>query len=96
MLNRRDVNVGKWYVKDKTRIAREVIALVSRRKVVYNAYDLRTGKLVRTPHQICPSKQLVRWADREARPEEFAKIKHDESLAIFGSEEGEMKHQKPT
>ena len=91
MLDRRNISVGKFYVKDKTRIVREVIALIRQRKVVYNAYDLRSGNLLRTPHQICPKKQLARWADREAEPEEFAKLKRDEAMALFEVEDGETK-----
>lgn len=89
MFNKRDVNVGKFYVKDRTHIVREVIALIRHRKVVYNAYDLKTGRLLCTPHQICPRNQLVRWADREARPDESAKLKRDEAMAIFETEEGQ-------
>lgn len=83
MLARREVRIGKCYVKDNTRTVREVIAQLYHRKVVYNAYDLRTGKLFRTPHQICSVKQLIRWADREATLEESAKLKRDEDKDLF-------------
>lgn len=87
MLNRRDISIGKCYVRERTRVAREVIAVMRHRKVVYNAYDLQSGNLLRRPHQICPKNQLLRWADREAKPEEFAKLKRDDALAIFDAEQ---------
>lgn len=89
MLARREVRIGKCYVKENTRTVREVIAELYHRKVVYNAYDLRTGKLFRTPHQICSVKQLIRWADREASLEESAKLKRYEEKDLFvdGQEE---------
>lgn len=91
MLTRRDVSIGKCYIKDKAQIAREVIAVTHHRKVVYNVYDLRTGKLLSMPHQICPRNQMIRWADREATPEEYAKLERDETMAIFESKQKESR-----
>lgn len=83
MLARREVRIGKCYVKDNKHIVREVIAQRYHRKVVYNAYDMQTGKLLRAPHQICSVKQLIRWADREATTEESANLIRDEAKDIF-------------
>jgi hypothetical protein len=91
MLTRRDVSIGKCYIKDKAQIAREVIAVTHHRKVVYNVYNLRTGKLLSMPHQICPRNQMIRWADREATPEEYAKLERDEAVAIFESKQNQSR-----
>ncbi|NJC94729.1 MAG: hypothetical protein C3F07_14510 [Anaerolineales bacterium] len=88
MLNRRDVSVGKYYVNDRDHTVREVITVMHHNKVVYNAYDLRSGNLLRAPAQICHKARMIRWADREARPEEVAKLKRDEATAVF--EHGEQ------
>jgi hypothetical protein len=95
MLTRREVGVGKCYVKDNAQIAREVIAEVPHRKVVYNAYDLRTGRLLHTPHQICSRNQLIRWADREATHEESAKLLRNEAMDIFVRDENKIYSGNP-
>lgn len=95
MLTRREVSIGKCYVKDKTNIVREVIAQRYHRKVVYNAYNMQTGKLLRAPHQICSVKQLIRWADREATAEESAKLIRDEAKDIFIDEQHVMQMKDP-
>ncbi len=74
MLKKQDVRVGRSYVNEEARIAREVIQELSRHMVRYNAFDLRTGSLLGAPLQVCHAGQLARWADREARPEEVAKL----------------------
>lgn len=91
MLTRREVGIGKCYVKDNANVAREVIAELYHRRVVYNSYDLQTGKLLRTPQQICSRKQLIQWADREATAEESAKLLRDEAKDIFVSERNKRK-----
>ena len=93
MLTRRDVGIGKCYIKDKAQTAREVIAVIPHRKVVYNAYDLQTGKLIHTPHQICPRNQMIRWADREATPEEYAMLERNGAAAVFESEQNESRRK---
>lgn len=74
MLTRRDIAVGKCYVKERTRMAREVIEEVDRHKVKYNAFDLSTGHLLGLPFQVCFKSQIAYWADREAKPAEIARL----------------------
>lgn len=95
MLARREVCIGKCYVKDNAHTAREVIARLYRQKVMYNAYDLRTGKLFRAPHQICSVKQLIRWADREATADESAYLIRDEAKDIFIDKQNIMRMDDP-
>jgi hypothetical protein len=95
MLSRREVGIGKCYVKDNVHAVREVIAELYHRKVVYNTYDLRTGKLLCAPQQICSRSQLVRWADREATREESAKLIHDEVTELFEAGENRISMNNP-
>ena len=95
MLARREVRIGKCYVKENTHTAREIIARLYRQKVMYNAYDLRTGKLFRAPHQICSVKQLIRWADREATPDESVLLIRDEVEDIFINKQNVMRMDDP-
>jgi len=95
MLARREVRIGKCYVKDNKRIVREVIAERYHRKVVYNAYNMQTGRLLRAPHQICSVKQLIRWADREATAEESANLIRDEAKDIFIDKRHIMQMEDP-
>ena len=95
MLARRDVRIGKCYVKDNTRTVREVVAELYHRRVVYNAYDLQTGRLLRAPLQICSVKQLIHWADREATTDDAAKLMRDEARSIFINDQNEMQIEDP-
>ena len=95
MLSRREVRIGKCYVKDNKRIVREVIAQRYHRKVVYNAYNMQTGRLLREPHQICSVKQLIRWADREATSEESANLIRDEANDIFDDKQHNVQMEDP-
>jgi hypothetical protein len=83
MLPRREISIGKCYVKEKTHTIREVVDVMDRKKVLYNAYDLQTGKLLRAPLQVCLKKQMIRWADREATPEEYSNMQREEAMEIY-------------
>lgn len=96
MLTRREVSIGKCYVNEKENIAREVVDVVNRQMVKYNIYNLRTGRLLRQPHQTCLQSQMVRWADREATDEEYAKLQLDEAKEIFRSQENEIQPDQNT
>lgn len=96
MLTRRDVSIGKCYVKEKEDIAREVVDVVNRQIVKYNTYNLKTGRLLRQPHQTCLKSQIVRWADREATDEEYSKLQLDEAKEIFRSQENEIQPDQNT
>jgi len=73
-IHRRDIAFGRCYVNERSRMAREVVEEVGRHKVRYNAFDLTTGTLVPAPLQTCYKGELAYWADREASPEEIARI----------------------
>lgn len=83
MLARRDVRMGICYVHEKARHIREVLEITREQKVVYNVFDMLTGNLLRTPHRICHKSQMIRWADREATPEECSGLKRIEANTIY-------------
>ena len=74
MLNSHVIGVGKSYVNESKAEVREVVEEVDHRRIKYNAFDLNTGKLIPAPYQVCHKSQLSRWADREARSQEIAKL----------------------
>jgi hypothetical protein len=83
MLNKNNILVGRSYVNKGARIAREVVEELDGRKVKYNAFDLAAGRPTPVVSQICRKSELARWADREANPEELAKIHPFEQLPWF-------------
>ncbi len=74
MLKDFEIRVGKSYVNERARVAREVVEEVDDRKVKFNAFDLITGQLVSAPFQICFKSQISRWADREANLTEISRF----------------------
>jgi hypothetical protein len=83
MLARREIETGKCYVNNSSRQLREVLKITREQKVIYNAYDMLTGILLRTPNQRCHRSQLIRWADREASPAECSNLNRVEAAKIF-------------
>ncbi len=91
MLADLEIQVGKCYVNEKTRVAREIMEEVDRHKVKYNAFDLVSGRLVSVPFQICFKSQIVRWADREANLAEISRFHpHREASPIEKTPTGRM------
>ena len=80
MLKKQNIAVGRSYVNEGAKIAREVVEELDRRKVKYNAYDLVEGGSTPRLSQICRKSELARWADREANPAEISKIHPFEQL----------------
>ncbi len=74
MLKDFEIRVGKSYVNERARMAREVVEEVDDHKVKYNAFDLITGQLISAPFQICFKSQISRWADREANLTEISRF----------------------
>jgi len=70
MLRKRDVIVGKFYVNNERRIAREVLQ-TSRQIITFITYHLDTGNSSGLPSE-CLVQDFVRWASREASPTELA------------------------
>lgn len=89
MLTRREVAVGKFYINDNKQAVREVVEVIDRRWVKFNAYSLTSGRLTRGPHQMCAHDQMIHWADREATPEECATLEHEQANEIFVSADSE-------
>jgi hypothetical protein len=82
-ISRKEIGFGKCFVNERSGIAREVVEELGNHKVKYNAFDLATGRLVPAPGQACYKGELAFWADREARPEEIAKLHPYEPTAWF-------------
>ena len=83
MLNTQNIAVGRSYVNERAHIAREVVEEIDHRKIKYNAFDLTDGSLLPEVQQICRKNALAIWADREANPEEIAKIHPFEKTSWF-------------
>ncbi len=69
-----EIVIGKSYVNESARVIREVVEEVDRRHVKYFAFELESGRLLPARRQVCERRQLARWANREARPAEIARI----------------------
>ncbi len=70
---KQDVVVGKSYVNEVESVIREVAEETDAHQVRFHAFDLATGKLIPVTRQTCHRRQLARWADREASPQEIAR-----------------------
>ena len=81
MLRKRDVIVGKFYVNNDRRIAREVLQ-TSRQIIKFNTYHLDTGCSCGS-HSECPVQDFVRWASSEASPAELAFLHSQGKQAQF-------------
>ena len=91
MLKDTMIVVGKSYVNQDARMVREVVEEIDGRRVKFNAFNLDTGKLIPSPHQVCRKSQLARWADRETTPSETAKLHpYDVSTWFEGLPPGEQ------
>ena len=70
MLQKQDVIVGKIYVNQGRRIAREVLR-AGEKIVLFNNYHLDTGNSCGSPSE-CTVQDFVHWASDEASPAELA------------------------
>ncbi len=82
-MRKQNITVGRSYVNERAQIAREVVEEVDQRKIKYNAFDLKNREAIPVVMQICRKSALALWADREANPEEIAKIHPFEQLPWF-------------
>ena len=80
-MRKEQIVVGKSYVNEEAGIIREVVAEVDKRHVKANTFELATGKLVPTRHNIWNRGQLAHWAGRETTPRESARIHPFEQAA---------------
>ena len=79
MLRKRDVIVGKFYVNNERRIAREVLR-TSRQTITFNTYHLDTGNSCGWPSE-CLVQDFIRWANGEASPTELALLQYQGVVA---------------
>lgn len=78
-----EIVVGKSYVNERACLLREVIEEMDSRHIKYSAFELDSGKWLPARHSICSRQDMQRWADRQARPHEQARIHPFEQEAWF-------------
>ena len=77
MLEADQIRVGGFYVSEKKGLVREVWK-EGNGNAYWHSYDLRSGEA--TGHSLlCSKYHLSRWADREAGPEEVARMQRDQA-----------------
>lgn len=69
-----EIVVGKSYVNEDRRTIREVVEEVDGHYIRYNAFDLKTGRLIDAPLRLCHRREMARWADRETASSEIARV----------------------
>ena len=74
MLRNRDIAVGKYYVNNARKIAREVLG-TDDQFVIFNTHHLDTGNSCPSPSQ-CMKRDFLHWADHEATPAEIASLQY--------------------
>lgn len=81
MLRKQDVIVGKFYVNQGRRIAREVLR-AGEKTITFNNYHLDTGNSCGSPSE-CTVQDFMRWANDEASPAElaFLQVRHVDARA---------------
>ncbi len=79
--------VGKAYVNERAHVLREVVEEVDDQRVKFNAFDLRTGRLLPSRHRTCDKRDMASWAEREAHPHETARVHPFEPAAWSGAQQ---------
>src|SRR5512142_2995994 len=74
LMLKEEIVVGKSYVNEGACLIREVIEEVDSRHVKYSAFELDSGPWLPARHSVCSRRDMQRWADREARPHEEARL----------------------
>ena len=74
MLRSRSIVVGKYYVNNARKIAREVLA-ADDQIVTFNTHHLDTGNSCPSPSQ-CMKRDFIHWADHEATSAELASLQY--------------------
>jgi hypothetical protein len=90
VLRKQNISVGRAYVNEGEKVAREVVEDVDQYKIKFNAFDLKDGGLIPSAMQVCRKRDMAHWADREATPDEIAKIHPFDKLTWFE----EVSHRK--
>jgi hypothetical protein len=81
MLERQTVTVGKCYVNNQRKVAREVVG-ADLETVRFITYHLDTGNSCGSPSE-CTRQDFIQWADREASPAEIARLQSKGMDALF-------------
>jgi len=74
MLRKHDITVGKYYVNNTRRIAREVLK-ANENTILFDTYHLNTGNSCGSPSE-CTKQDFIHWADREATVAESASLRY--------------------
>ena len=77
------IGAGHAYVNERVGAIREVVEELDRLRVKFNEFDLETCELIPAPFQIAYKGQLARWAEREARTFETARLHSIEGPVRF-------------
>ena len=81
MIRGRNITVGKYYINNRRRIAREVLKVYDN-TIMFITHHLDTGNTCGLP-SICMKKDLINWADREATPAELASLQYRRAEALL-------------
>jgi len=74
MLRKHDITVGKYYVNNTRRIAREVLK-ADENTILFDTYHLNNGNSCGSPSE-CTKQDFIHWADREATVAESASLRY--------------------
>jgi hypothetical protein len=74
MLRNRNVAVGKYYVNNARRIAREVLG-IQNNIVIFNTHHMDTGNSCHSPSE-CTIRDFIHWADHEATSSEMSGLRY--------------------
>jgi hypothetical protein len=67
------VQVGGFYVNESKGLVHEITQQAADGRVYWRSYELRTGKAM-GDSLVCSPERIIQWADREATPEEEARM----------------------
>ena len=81
MLRSRKVAIGKYYVDNSRRIAREVLR-IDDETVMFKTHHLDTGNSCDSLSE-CMKPDFINWADHEATPSEMASLQDRMAQALL-------------
>ncbi len=73
------VRVGGFYVNESKHLVREITHEDENGNVHWRSYELDDGRAT-GDFLMCSPYQILRWADREATPEEVARMERSDAL----------------
>ena len=81
MLRNRNIAVGKYYVNNARRIAREVLGIAVN-IVTFHTHHLDTGNSCPSPSE-CTLRDFLHWADHEATSSEMSHLRYRQMEAAL-------------